>query len=198
MVHQRYLPSRPKGRGQFVLAPTGGPRYSRSSYPAAVRRDPLSPVGRRCRQRKVQDRDALSRSATCANGHDLIAVGQVNARHGHVHAEHHGLKRHGEIVVEHGVETVTHSLSLWQSTVASAIKASSVTRFDRSIRSASILRHHCVTKAIERPGPAARGPSCRSPCVETSFMNTSAGPLGGRMAASSPRDRRISSGAGQA
>ena len=76
----------------MLLSPTGGKRRSTRA------------LRWRCRQRQIQDRDALLRLAARADGGDLAVLGQIHACDGDVQPKHHGLERHGEILLEHRVK----------------------------------------------------------------------------------------------
>src|SRR5437899_7149808 len=78
---------------------------SPSACPVPICLDPLGAVRTSTGQRQIQDVDPLSRSTAAAGRDHLVRLGQVDPLDGHRHAEHLGLERQREVVLDHGEES---------------------------------------------------------------------------------------------
>ena len=67
--------------------------------------EPLGAVRTRAEQRQVEDGDPLPRSAAAADRDHLVSLGQVDPLDRDRHAEHLGVERQREAVLDHGEES---------------------------------------------------------------------------------------------
>src|ERR1035437_5243069 len=68
----------------------------------AVCADPPPALGRRVRQREVEDWDALPLPISGTDRHDLAVGGYVHTLDGHAETQDQRLERHREVILEHG------------------------------------------------------------------------------------------------
>ena len=73
---------------------------ARLAEPAAVGLDPFPAGGCRVWEREFENRYLLSVSVASADRDDVIVGCDVDAGHGDGHAEHVGVKRHVEMLLE--------------------------------------------------------------------------------------------------
>jgi hypothetical protein len=69
-----------------------------------IRLDPLPSGGRRIGDRQIENRDALARLPAPADGDDSLVVGQINSIDDDLRTEDIHRERHGEMVLQDGVE----------------------------------------------------------------------------------------------
>ena len=78
---------------------------SPSACPVPICLDPLRAVRTWTGERQVEDGDPLPPSTAAADRDHLVSLGQVDPLDRHRHAEHLGLERQREVILDHGEES---------------------------------------------------------------------------------------------